>query len=199
MVNENWNLNKDIEQRSRVKTVKPPMTIKLPKGIRPSVSSSNDSSVEYTTDSMGSDGLPIISPVTIVTKPTPEHNNILRMTGSFGQRFLDSESFFTDTAEESETREKESLSSRLGSNEDEIYANLTRPQLLDLIEELYSSLDKANLAASNDKKRRRDREQTIVKLAKELSRQRDTIYQQKEQIDEVREKHLYLVCISLLL
>ena len=116
MVNENWNLNKDIEKRSRVKTVKPPMTIKLPKGIRPSVSSSNDSSVEYTTDSMGSDGLPIISPVTIVTKPTPEHNNILRMTGSFGPRFLDSESFFTDTAEESETREKDLLDQDLPKN-----------------------------------------------------------------------------------
>lgn len=61
----------------------------------------------------------------------------------------------------------------------------TEEQLLGIIAQLSNNLKRAERSARQQKSRRRSREQTIVKMAKILKGQKDTVDEQQAKVDEV--------------
>jgi hypothetical protein len=136
----------------------PPNTISIP-----SPDNSFSSSVDKTA-SMGSDSL-----------------DESFLNDSFYQK-LDSEKFYIDTIEEDE---EASFPSRVDNENIKIETELSNQQLLDLVESLYDNLKHADSVIQKEKSRRRSREKTIIKLAKELTKHTENLNQQRGQIDEV--------------
>ncbi|CAJ1893711.1 unnamed protein product [Cylindrotheca closterium] len=66
---------------------------------------------------------------------------------------------------------------------EEEYSN---EQLLSYIEQLSSNLKKAEKSVQKQKSRRRSREQAIIKMAKVLNSQKDTVAQLKAKVDELK-------------
>lgn len=106
---------------------------------------------------------------------------------SFYQK-LNADKYYIDTIEEDAEEEEEetSLPSHVASENIKIQKELSHQQLLDLVESLYHNLRQADASKKKEKARRHTRERTIIKLAKELSKQSEFVNQQREQIEEVR-------------
>jgi hypothetical protein len=177
-------INMENEQYKKVQEIKnefldtrsgntPPKTISIRRS-----SSSTDHSSSGNTASMGSDSLELFTRADETNSEAIPENSALN--DSF-YRKIESDKFYIDTVDE---EEEESFPSRAGGSQLEM--ELSREQLMDLVEKLYLNIKDASTALRKEKSRRCSREKTIVKLAKELSSQTGTIHRQKGKIDEVR-------------
>jgi hypothetical protein len=69
---------------------------------------------------------------------------------------------------------------------------MSKGELIDLIERLYDNLKNADRTLTKEKTRRIGREKSLIKLAKELRRRKDMVEEYIEQIEEVRLCYYFL-------
>lgn len=132
------------------------------------------------TESVESDSL---EPSTRVDDAIPDaipENGALN--DSFYQK-IESDKFYINTVNE-EHQEENSFPSKVGGSQ--LDNELSHQELMNLVEQLYHNLKVSGSALKKEKSRRRSREKTIIKLAKELSNQKGIIRQQQGENDEVR-------------
>eukprot|EP00980_Cylindrotheca_fusiformis_P014339 scaffold3827_cov179-Cylindrotheca_fusiformis.AAC.3 len=156
----------------------PPKSISIPG----SISSTDLSSAN--TESMDSDSLEMSSARVdeIIPEAIPENG---ALNDSFYEK-IKLDRFYIDTVDEEYHDEESSLPNRVVCLHRE--NELSYQQLMDLVEQLRHNQKVAYSALKREKARRRSRESTILKLAKELAKQKDIIQKQQERNEELMEE-----------
>jgi hypothetical protein len=186
----------EIRQALDIKRAKPPMTITISKVIQSAYrcpSRGNDSSVDKTAstevDSLDGPDQVTFTEVeeAVATRgldPGAYHKDsfMRRLShmsmGSLGPNSNhSSQRFYIGTVEEEGSIQ--SKVSRLEADE------MSYGELMGVVQRLYEHLKQSDDALATEKSRRASREKSLIKLAKELTKRKDTICKQMGQIEEV--------------